>query len=162
VTAVSTDGQTIASVTARLGGPIAWPGPAPSMGPPPSPAETAAFEARKAKVFAFLDALRSGQSAPQLSEIVLWAGQNRRAIPVERAKQILATCDHRLAGPEETRIDGERRVGVVVTWKCDKRSTAYADLQGLITVKDGAVDRFYLSPYLDYSIPPGTKSDGRG
>jgi hypothetical protein len=159
VTAVSMDGKTIESVAASLGAPISWPGPAPSMGPPPSPAQTAEFQARKTKVFAFLDALGSGQSAPSVAEIVLWVGQDRRSISAERAKQKLGNCDRRFARPEDTRIDGERRVGVVVTWKCDERSTAYADLQGLITVKEGAVDRFYLSPYLDYSIPPA--ADGK-
>ena len=153
VTAVSVDGKTIDSVGALLGGPIAWPGPAPGIRPKATAAEAAEFEINQEKVFAFLGQVSASGTAASPTQAFVWAGKDRQPISIQRAQQILAPCERLGAFRESAEIDGERRSGVVVTWKCDKRSGAHADLQGLITVDRGAVDRFYLSPYLDYAIP---------
>ena len=157
VTASSSDGKSIDSVTAILGGDVAWPGPAPNMTPPPTRAQAAAFEADRQRVFAFLDQLAAGDSTPSRPEVVLWSGKEKRAASLERARELLASCDRLWAYRHDGPIDGVPHSGVNVGWKCDKRSGAYADLAGLVTVKGGRIEQFYISPYLDYAIPPSAR-----
>lgn len=158
VTAESSDGKIVENVTARLGGQVVWPGPAPMMGPRPSAAETAALAADKEKVFAYLGSLAGGQAEASAVEVVLLVDKDRRPISSNYARQLLAPCDRRGASRQRAEFGGAPRTGVVISWKCDKRSGAYTDLQGWITVSKGAVDRFYISPSLDYAIPAATAS----
>jgi hypothetical protein len=154
VTASSSDGKTVERVSALLGGPIYWPGPAPRMGQQLSGADAVAFEANKSLVFAFLDRLKAGEAGAAPGEIAIWVGEKRSPIPLARARELLASCDRLWAHHDRVPIDGATRTGVNLGWKCDKESSAWADLAGLVTVADGALDRFYISPHLDYHIPP--------
>jgi hypothetical protein len=154
VTAASSDGKTIDSVTAFLGGPIYWPGPAPGLGRRLSDADAVAFEANKSLVFAFLDRLATGKAGAAPGEFAIWVGGKSSPISPARARELLASCDRLWVNHEQVPIDGATRTGVNLRWKCDKESGAFADLAGLVTVADGALDRFYISPYLDYQIPP--------
>jgi len=154
VTASSSDGKSIDSVTATLGGEVAWPGPAPNMSPPPTRAQAAAFEANRERVSAFLGQLAAGDAPVSPPEVILWSGKEKSVISVERARELLAPCERIWAYRHDGPIEGVERSGVSLGWKCDKRSGAYADLAGLVTVKGGAIEQFYISPYLDYAIPP--------
>lgn len=154
VTASSRDGRTVDSVTARLGERISWPGPSPSMSPQPSAAESAEFESNKALAFAFFDRLAAGEPGAAPTEFVIWSGDAREVSTLARAREILASCQRLETHRQSTSVDGATRTGVHLLWKCDRESGAYADLSGFLTFSDGVMDRFYLSPYLDYQIPP--------
>ena len=97
--------------------------------------------------------MRYGPSRP--ATIVYRGKQEPKAVPVslDRLRQLLKGC----------KSDWESRIvlefyevthrGTNITWKCDARSTAWADMTSAIGVKDGAVDFIGISPMLDYPVP---------
>lgn len=154
VTARTSDGKTIEAVTALLGGPLYWPGPAPGPMSRPTEAEASEFAASKATALAFLDELTTGAAPAAPGKLELWQQREKRPISMDRLREIVGPCERDGVWRDSIELDGVSRAGVGVRWKCDKRSSAWGDLSAILLVKDGAVDHFYLSPFLDYQIPP--------
>lgn len=155
--ASSPDGSSIERVTVLLGGPISWPSPPPVMAPPGYGLDE--YKRNKEIANAFFAALArdGGTNLPPIERPVVRYGDRINPtveVPLDRAREILAGCERFSQQPIDAEIDGRSRRGLIIDWKCDKRSSAYVDVVAFVSVNKDSVDFIGISPTLGYIVPP--------